>query len=391
VRRLLHGVVTMLAIVALAAGCSSGGSSSGSGGGGGAAAPAASSDRLNLKGTCPDKIVVQTDWDPESEYGSLYYLLGSDYKIDANKKLVSGSLVAEGQNTGVQIEIRAGGPSIGFEPVTSQMYKDHSIHLGQINSDEAIRLSAKQPTLAVVAPMEISPYMIMWDPQRYPQFNTLIDIGQTNTKVFYFGGDTYMEYLVGSGILRRSQVNGGYDGKPDNWVAQQGKIAQAGFATSEPYIYEHEVPQWGKPVRYALVHDTGYPMYPEALSIRAADKDKLAPCLKKLVPIIQRGTVDYMKSPDKTTQLVLNLVDKYKTGWTYSSGLAGYALGKMRSDFVNNGPDKTLGNFDTNRIQRMINIDTPIFVSQRKPPKAGLTPKDLVTNEFIDPSIGINS
>jgi hypothetical protein len=390
VRRLLHGIVAMLAIVALAAGCSSGGSSSGSSGGG-SAAPAATSDRLNLKGACPDKIVVQTDWDPESEYGSLYYLLGSDYKIDANKKVVSGSLVAEGQNTGVQIEIRAGGPSIGFEPVTSQMYKDQSIQLGQINSDEAIRLSAKQPTLAVVAPMEISPYMIMWDPQKYPQFNTLIDIGQTNTKVFYFGGDTYMEYLVGSGILRRSQVNGGYDGKPDNWVAQQGKIAQAGFATSEPYIYEHEVPQWDKPVRYALIHDTGYPMYPEALSIRAADKDKLAPCLKKLVPIIQRGVVDYMKSPDKTTQLVLNLVDKYKTGWTYSKGLAGYALGKMGSDFVNNGPDKTLGNFDTNRVQRMIDIDTPIFVSQRKPPKAGLTPKDLVTNEFIDPSIGMNS
>jgi hypothetical protein len=384
--------VAMLAIVALAAGCSSGGSSSGSSSGGGSAAPAATSDRLNLKGACPDKIVVQTDWDPESEYGSLYYLLGSDYKIDANKKLVSGSLVAEGQNTGVQIEIRAGGPSIGFEPVTSQMYKDQSIHLGQINSDEAIRLSAKQPTLAVVAPMEISPFMIMWDPQKYPQFNTLIDIGQTNTKVFYFGGDTYMEYLVGSGILRRSQVNGGYDGKPDNWVAQGGKIAQAGFATSEPYIYEHELPgKWNKPVKYALIHDSGYPMYPEALSIRPADKEKLAPCLKKLVPIIQRGVVDYTKSPDKTTTLILNLVDKYKTGWTYSSGLAGYALGKMRSDFVNNGPDKTLGNFDLNRVQRMIDIDTPIFVSQRKPPKAGLTPKDLVTNEYIDPSIGINS
>jgi hypothetical protein len=381
-------MVALLTAFALLAGCTSSDSTSGGSGG---AVPTAGSDRLNLKGTCPDKIVVQTDWDPESEYGVLYYLLGPDYKIDTAKKRVSGSLVAEGQNTGVQIEIRAGGPSIGFEPVTSQMYQDQSIQIGQINSDEAIRFSAKQPTLAVVAPMEISPYMIMWDPKTYPQFNTLIDIGQTNTKVFYFGGDTYMEYLIGSGILRRSQVNGAYDGKPGNWVAADGKIAQAGFATSEPYIYEHEVPQWGKPVRYALVADSGYPVYPETLAIRPDRKAELAPCLKKLVPIIQRATVDYMKSPDKTTQLVLKLVEQYKTGWQYSPGLAAYALTKMRSDFVNNGPDKTLGNFDMARVQRMISIDTPIFASQRKPAKANLTPQDLVTNEFINPGIGINS
>jgi hypothetical protein len=390
VRRLRVGVVALLTVfVVILAGCSSGGNETK---GNAAAPPAAQSDRLNLKGVCPDKVVVQTDWDPESEYGMLYYMLGPDYKINTAKKLVSGSLVAQGQNTGVQLEIRTGGPSIGFNPVTQQMYTDQSITLGQINSDEAIRFSAKQQTLAVVAPMEISPYMIMWDPQIYPQFNTIIDIGQTNTKVLYFGGDTYMEYLVGTGILRRSQVNGSYDGKPGNWVSQGGKIAQAGFATSEPYIYEHELPgKWNKPVKYALVHDTGYPMYPEALSIRAADKGKLAPCLKKLVPIIQRATVDYMKSPEKTTQLILNLVKQYNDGWQYSSGLANYALTKMRSDFVNNGPDKTLGNFDMSRIQRMLDIDTPIFVSQRKPPRANLKPQDLVTNEFIDPNIGINS
>jgi hypothetical protein len=390
VRRLRAGAVALLTVfVVILAGCSSGGNETK---GNAAAPPAAQSDRLNLKGVCPDKVVIQTDWDPESEYGMLYYLLGPDYKVNTAKKLVSGSLVAQGQSTGVQVEIRTGGPSIGFNPVTQQMYTDQSITLGQINSDEAIRFSAKQPTLAVVAPMEISPYMIMWDPQTYPQFNTLIDIGQTNTKVLYFGGDTYMEYLVGAGILRRSQVNGSYDGKPGNWVAANGKVAQAGFATSEPYIYEHELPgKWNKPVKYALIHDTGYPMYPEALSIRSADKGKLAPCLKKLVPIIQRASVDYMKSPDKTTQLVLNLVKQYNDGWQYSPGLAGYALSKMRSDFVNNGPDKTLGNFDMSRVQRMIDIDTPIFVSQRKPPRANLKPQDLVTNEFIDPSIGINS
>ena len=64
----------------------------------------------------------------------------------------------------------------------------------------------------------------------------------------------------------------------------------AGFATSEPYIFKNELPRAGS--RYdahlQLINDTGYPMYGEALSIRAEDKDKLAPCLKKLVPIMQQ-------------------------------------------------------------------------------------------------------
>ena len=47
----------------------------------------------SLKGICPDKIVIQTDWFPESEHGALYQLLGSDYKVDTGKKIVSGSLI----------------------------------------------------------------------------------------------------------------------------------------------------------------------------------------------------------------------------------------------------------------------------------------------------------
>jgi hypothetical protein len=61
----------------------------------------------------------------------------------------------------------------------------------------------------------------------------------------------------------------------------------------------------------------------------------------------------------------------------------------MREDFVNNGPDSTLGNFDQTRIQRIIDIVTPILVSRRAAPKQGLKPADLYTNEYIDPSIGV--
>jgi hypothetical protein len=379
--------IIVLAVIALgAAGCGGDGDE---GAPQGPASTAPSDASVNLAGTCPSPIVIQTDWDPESEYGVYYHLLGPNPKIDTEHKRVSGPLLAGGKDTGVKLEVRTGGPSIGFEPVSSQMYKDTDITLGQVSTDEAIRFSAKQATLAVAAPMETSPFMIMWDPGTYPQFNTIADIGKTDTKVLYFEGDTYMAYLTGTNVLKKAQVDGSYDGKPGNFVAAGGKVAQAGFATSEPYIYEHEVRQWNKPVKYALVSEAGYPFYPQALSIRAADKQKLAPCLEKLVPIVQRAQIDFLNNPEKTNALIIQTVTDYKDFWTYSPGLAKYAIEQMRLDFVNNGADRTLGNFEVGRVQRLIDIVTPILVGQRQATKPGLRPQDLYTNEFIDPNIGV--
>ena len=58
----------------------------------GAAAPAAGS----LKGVCPDVVTIQTDWNPEAEHGFLYQMVGANPVINADKKLVSGPLMASG-------------------------------------------------------------------------------------------------------------------------------------------------------------------------------------------------------------------------------------------------------------------------------------------------------
>ena len=170
--RLVLAAVAVLALVA--AGCGGGGDDEGTTQAPAATAP--SGDAVNLAEVCPNPVVIQTDWDPESEYGVYYHLLGPNPKVDTKKKLVSGPLVAGGKDTGVRLEVRTGGPSIGFEPVSSQMYKDPAITLGQVSTDEAIRFSAKQATLAVMAPMEISPFMIMWDPSTWSFLRTLVPV-----------------------------------------------------------------------------------------------------------------------------------------------------------------------------------------------------------------------
>jgi hypothetical protein len=358
------------------------------------AAPAANDDALTLKGVCPDNVIVQTDWFAESEYGVYYQMLGPGYKFDTAKKRVVGPLVAQGRDTGVRLEVRYGGPAIGFQQVSSQMYQDKTITLGQVSSDEAVQNSGKLPTLAVMAPAEISPYMIMWDKNKHPEFNTIADIGQTDTKVLYYQTDTYMQYLLGAGILRPSQVDGSYDGSPSRWVAKDGDIAEAGFATSEPYYYKHEL-GGGKSydVDLQLINDTGYPNYAEALVIRAGDKQKLAPCLKKLVPIVQQALVDFMNDPSATNKLVIAAVKADKSSvWSYSDGMADYAVKTLKDlGLVSNGSNSTIGDIDEARIKRMIDILTPIFASKKVQVKPALKPSDLYTNEFLDTKIGLKT
>jgi hypothetical protein len=72
----------------------------------------------------------------------------------------------------------------------------------------------------------------------------------------------------------------------------------------------------------------------------------------------------------------------------HSRGLAEYSAKAMK-DFgiVDNGRDDTLGNFEMERVRRVVEIVTPIFAGQRKPVKQGLKPEDIATNEFIDSKI----
>jgi hypothetical protein len=379
-------MLVLVAVLALLAACSGD-----NGGGGTAPAPAApAGDALDLKSVCPNPIVVQKDWQPESEHGFLYNLVGDGYKVDTDKKKVTGPLVAQGRPTGINIEIRTGGPAVGFEPVPAVMYSDPSIHLGYVATDEAVQFSAKQPTTAVFAQMDISPLAIMWSPEKHPAFNIIADIGQSDTEVLYTKGLSYMEFLVGSGILKESQLNGSYDGSPALFVQSGGEAALQGFATSEPYLYQHEIKQWGKPLKFQLVNDAGFPVYFSSVSVRADDKAKLAPCLKKLVPILQRSQADFIAKPDHAINVILDLVKQYNTGWQYSKGLAEYSAKALKQEgIVGDGSNGYIGDFDMGRVQKVLQIMGPILAARKQTVKEGLKPEEIATNEFIDTKISL--
>ena len=353
------------------------------------AAPAATAAGA-LKGICPATVVFQTDWNPEGEHGFLYNMIGTDYAIDKAKVSVSGTLVSGGVDTGVKIEVRSGGPAIGFGTVTAQMYTDDSILLGYVYTDEAIQNSKEFPTVAIESGFEKNPQMIMWDPATYPDVKTFADIGKSGMLVRYFSGAAWMDYFTSLGTLAKDKVDGSYDGTPALFVADQGKSGQQGFGSAEPYIYQNEIKDWAKPVAYSYVNDNGWNNYAESIATKPANITKYADCFKKLVPMIQQSSVDYLTSPAAANKIILDAVAKFDNGWVYSQGVADYAVKTIKADgLVGNGPDKTVGNFDPTRVNDLIKLAIPVYTALGSAPKDGLTADDITTNQFIDPSIGV--
>ena len=371
-----------LAVALLAAACTSGTEELA-----GAQPSASGTGATSLAGICPDTVVIQSNWWAQAEDGSIYRMLGGDLTVDTQRKRVSGALVAEGADTGVRLEIRSGGPANGFVPAASVLYTDDTVLLATADSDQVAQLAGTKPVKAVVAPLERSPVVLMFDPAQH-KFPTIGDIGKTDTRVLYFQGATYIEYLVGSGQLTRSQVDSGYGGTPDRWVAARGNIVQQGFLTNEPFAYENELPSWDRKVAWLLVADAGYPVYPETLAVRPDREQQNAACLAKLVPIIQRSAAGYLSDPTATNELIVKLADDFDA-YPYTPERAAYAVKVMRDNgIVGNGPNGTLGDFDTARVEELLRIVGPVFARNKQPLPAGLTAADLVTNAYVDTSIG---
>jgi hypothetical protein len=364
------------------------------GGGGGDAAqalsgpdaPAATGAR-SLAGVCPDPVVVQTSWWPESTHGGLYQLLGGRVALDGTRKTLRGPLLDQGTDTGVQLEVRPGGPARGQQSVAALMKADPSITLGQQATEETVLGWAQGiPTVGVIAPFYVDPVVFIWDKKKHPDFTSIQDVGQTDTTVYTFRSAN-TDYLLGSGILRSSQVDYSYDGSPSLFTAKPDSVV-GGFSTNEPFIYR----SMGRDVDYAYVADTGYPDYRNTLTVRAADREKLAPCLRRLVPVLQRGMIDFMAKPAPTLARIVALNTSYKTSFPYPQAQAEYGVKVMKDDGLVADPrEGGFGSFDPSRNSRMLDILRPIYAAQRQTLPADLTADAIATNEYVDPSIRMGS
>ena len=348
---------------------------------------------LDLSEVCPATVVMQQDWQPEAEHGAMYALVGDDYTIDNDVKSVTGSLVAQGVDTGVDIEVRPGGPNVNFQPVPALMYLDEDILLGAVNTDAAIVAAADQPTVAVTSQMTWSPQILMWDPASHDGATTIAEATADGAPVVT-SGDVIPNMLLAQGIIDSSQIDLSYEGTAQRFVSDP-TILQQGFATAEPYIYENEIAEWGKPVGFQLLSEVGYTIYPEPLAVRADAIEEYGDCLAKLVPIMQQSQLDYLADPAGTNALIVELVDTYQTGWTYSEGVADFSVEQQLALEIvqNDEASGVFGQFDPERMQSILDDFVPFLVESGSISAADaeeISIEDLYTNEFIDTSISMD-
>jgi hypothetical protein len=348
-----------------------------------ASAPTVAAVAAGLKGTCPDRIVIQTDWYATPERAVSYQLVGPTGSVDKKKGTFAGPL----GTTGVEIEVRLGGPFIGFQPIPALMYQNPEIFLGYVATDDAVQAAEKFPTKAVVAPLDINPQILMWDPGTY-QIDGWPDVAKSKAKVLYLEGLPFMDYLLSQGYVTKEQKDASFDGTPSRFVAEGGKLIQQGYASNEPYRWEHDVGGWKKPVKFLLVHDSGYQIYPQGLAVRAAQLPTASACLKQLVPMIQKAQIAYMTDPGPTNEALVKIAATLGDGPPITAAGNAEAVKTMKSlGIVGNGPDATLGNFDLARIDRTIALLRPIFAARGVKVPEKLAASDIATNEFIDPSV----
>jgi hypothetical protein len=351
------------------------------------AEPAA--EAQSLAGVCPAEVGIQLQWQPQSDMGAVFGMLGPGYRVDTDEKSVTGPLVAGGKDTGVDLTLKSGGPAIGFQSVPSQLYVDDSLVMGIVHGDQLIAAAAEQPVIGVTPLLKYSPAILMWDMASHPDWQSVTDIGKTDATVVVSKDQIYPQWMVGKGMLKPSQIDTSYDGAPARFVGDPA-IAQQGFANSEPYTYEHDTPSWDKPVGYGLIKDAGYDIYASNMSVRADKLEELSPCLEKLVPIIQQSGVDYAASPEAVNKVIVDVVSQDSTYSPYTEGEAAFSADLL----VDKGllaaeDDGSFGVYDPARTARNVEDLRAVLATTGNVVPADMTGDDLFTNQFSDPSIAI--
>ena len=268
-----------------------------------------------------------------------------------------------------------------------QQYADDSIHLGYANTEGQVLRWAETPVISVVAPLEINPQIIYWDPETYPDVETLADLGDGGRDDQRLPRRHVRRRVRRRGHWNEGQVDPSYDGSPARFIAEDGAIAQQGFASAEPYKYENEFTEWGKPIAYQTLHDAGFEVYSQTLSIapgQARGAERRAS--RRSCRSSSRRPSTTSPTRTRANAIIIDAVAQYDNFWTYDEGVANFSVETQKElGLVGNGPDDTLGNMDEARIQGVIDqirdagLDVP----------DDLVAADIFTNEFIDESIGL--
>lgn len=347
-----------------------------------------------LADVCPNPLVIQKDWLMQPEHGGLMQMIGG------GGEMVSGSYSGPLGSTGITLEILEGGGGIGLgdgETSYSALFMGNSKagkrpHIGFHELDNSFIYSERFPTVGVFVPLDLSPQVLFWDKTTYPEgFETIADLkafGESGKGKIYLStiDRTFGKFFVDSGVPEDTFVEG-YRGDGENFVVNNGTWLNQGFVTSEVFKFENGN-NWSKPIGSVGINALGYPNYTGLLAVAKDRLEELAPCLEKVVPIMQQASIDYINDPAEVLEVVVSFNEGgFGTGWWKTSPEMVAVAAKIMGEtgIIGNGDNDTIGDFDMSMATSMREIVTPSLDERSK---MDVTPEDVVTNRFIDPSIG---
>lgn len=331
---------------------------------------------------CPDPIILQANWLPQPEHYPFYQFAGTGGEVNAE----DGVYTNHRDDLGVGVEVRMGGPKAGFQPTESLLYQDFEILLAMLTTSDIMGSAEDQPVTGVATYLSKSPAGLVYDPETY-DFESMEDVREEGALVIHREGASYMEYLLGAGVLDPEQTDASYDGSPSRFIAEDGEILQQGFITSEPYVLENEVEEWGRPVDYLLAFDAGYESYYHLVA-RPDTMEEQRTCLEHLVPELQRAMLEYRDDPEPVNEQLLEIADALGGESELNQGRIDYAMSVLEDeDMYAVESDGVWGSHDMERIERMLEKMGPVVEEQHGADLTGVGPDDIATNEFINPDV----
>lgn len=391
-RRRLSAIVATLSCAVFAAACSSSGGSggptsqpaapggsSGAAGTSGGASTSASQGALAAAG-CPNPLIIQSSWYPEVEHGFGYALIGPNGKTNTSTGAYYGTV------GGVTVEMRSGGPYLGNEDPVGAMYLHSNIFMAQASTDDAYLESGKFPTVAVFAPLQKSPFSLIYDPRHY-HFTNLSQLASSGATILTEGQNGHTAILIADGDAKASQFDYAWDGSPGKFVVAGGKDVMFTYFEDEGYNMEH-LAAFGHPLDHLLQADFGYTSYENAVVVRPENVTKYATCLKALVPMIQRAQANFIKNPGPMLTAIYNSAKAQKNPAIETVAHEQYIVATFKKDgLYANGADGVLGSLDVNRVQKFIDTLGPVAKQENAKVKSGITAAQMVTDQFLDKSV----
>ena len=265
-------------------------------------APAAAAATSTSPAGCPDDRRHPDRLEPRGRARLAVPVVGDDYDDRQGRRRGDRpARRAGGVDTGVDIEIRSGGPAIGFQTVTSQLYTDDDILLGYVYTDEAIQNSAEFPTVAVMAGHGEEPADDHVGPGDVPRRrdDRRPRRGRHPRPLLRWRGLHGLLHPDRASSRPTRSTAATTARRPTSSPPRARTPSRASARPSRTSTRTRS-PDWGKPVAYQYINDAGWENYAESIATQAGEPRDVRRLLRRSsCRSSSSRRVDYLDRPGR--------------------------------------------------------------------------------------------